>query len=156
MPISLLSVFVHAQCMGAPTTHPPSSLSFDIRDARIKRTELKRVKAHLERLSGGRSSDPSRWEKSKNKPGIYRILLHSEWSEAHPESLGFLRPKELRQLEPNAAGTVSVQDNDDVIYIEEKKVSSQQDWVDADDFVGLEEHWNQVFIYTFAHAVSKP
>jgi ribosomal protein L32E len=138
--------------------HNPSSffVVLYIRDARIKRTELKRVKAHLERLAGGRSNDPSRWEKSENKADIYRILLHLEWSEAHPESLGFLRPKELRQLEPNAAGTVSVQDNDDVIYIEEKKVSSQQDWVDADDFVGLEEHWNQVFIYTFAHAVSKP
>jgi hypothetical protein len=140
--------------------HNPSSffVVLYIRDTRIKRTELKRVKAHLERLAGGRSNDPSRWEKSENKPDIYRILLHLEWSEAHPESLGFLRPKELRHLErskeANAAGTVSVQDNDDVIYIEEKKDS--QDPIYADDFVGLEEHWNQVFIYTFAHAVSKP
>ena len=144
------------EVVGVPTTHPPSSWSFDIRDARIKRTELKRVKAHLERLSSTRSNDPSRWEKSKNKPDIYRILLHLEWSEAHPESLGFLRPEPLRHLEATAAGTVSVQDDDDIIYIEEKKVPSQQDRVNADDFVGLEEHWNQVFMHTFAHAVSNP
>ena len=152
--LSVKCLFVHALCMRGP--HNPSSffVVLYIRDARIKRTELKRVKAHLERLAGGRSNDPSRWEKSENKADIYRILLHLEWSEAHPESLGFLRPKELRHLEANAAGTVSVQDDDDVIYIEKKKISSQQ--VDADDFVGLEEHWNQVFIYTFAHSVSKP
>ena len=107
------------------------------------------MRKHLESLAGGRSNDPNRWKTSKNALGIYRILRHLEWAEGHPQSLGFQRPDELCHLEaPAAAGVqdrVSTQD-DDVVCIEEH-LPSQRDVVNLDEFVSVEDHWNQVFMH---------
>jgi len=106
------------------------------------------VKKRLDSLAGGISNDPSRWEKSKNRVGIYRILRHLEWAEGHPQSLGFQRPEELRHLEAPAAASVQdrVSIQDDVVCIEEH-LPSQRDVVNLDEFVSVEDHWNQVFIH---------
>ena len=101
------------------------------------------MRKHLEELASGRPNDANRWgTENSNAAHIFRILLHLEWAEAHPQSLGFQRPEALSRLDVPAARTT--QDGEEVEIQEQR--APLPDVVDLDDFVSLEDHLDQVCV----------
>jgi len=114
------------------------------RPARIKRLDLKRVKTRVEELAGGKSNDPNRWVQAKQPEQIYQILMHLEWAESHPQSLGFNRPEALSRLDEPASAGAPKEDDDDVMIQEEPSADVESDRINLDDFVSLERHLDEL------------
>ena len=100
------------------------------------------MRKRLEELAGGRPNDATRWNADNpNAAHIYRILLHLEWAEAHPQSLGFQPPEALEALRHVQPAVRAAADDDVVI---EEQQAAVPDVIDLDEFVSLESHLAQL------------
>ena len=115
------------------------------RPARIKRRELEGVRKRLEELAGGRPNDATRWNADNpNAAHIYRILLHLEWAEAHPQSLGFQPPEALEALRHVQPAVRAAADDDVVIEEQQAAETGISMKVREAEMLNLSQRYQQI------------